>query len=60
LAPAALQRVGQLHVGKAVLASRLNLTPEHFWRILGDLAKQQLIEVRGGSITILDAGRLRR
>lgn len=49
-----------LQVGKAVLASRLNLTPEHFSRVLHDLTGQQLIEVHGRSITILDVEKLRR
>jgi CRP-like cAMP-binding protein len=50
----------QLHVSKAVVASRLNLTPEHFSRILHDLTEQQLIEVHGRSITILTVENLRR
>jgi CRP-like cAMP-binding protein len=50
----------QLDVGKAVLASRLNLTPEHFSRILHDLTAQQLIEVHGRSIKILNVDRLRQ
>ena len=50
----------QLHVSKAVIASRLNLTPEHFSRILHDLTEQQLIEVHGRSITILTVENLRR
>lgn len=48
-----------LHVSKAVVASRLNLTPEHFSRILHDLIEQQLIEVHGRDITILDMEKLR-
>ena len=41
------------------MASRLNLTPEHFSRILHDLSGHGLIEVHGRGITILDAARLR-
>jgi CRP/FNR family transcriptional regulator, dissimilatory nitrate respiration regulator len=48
-----------LDVGKAVIASRLNLTPEHFSRILHDLADKQLIKVNGRKITILDVEKLR-
>lgn len=48
-----------LEVGKAVIASRLSLTPEHFSRILHDLADKQLITVNGRKITILDIQKLR-
>ena len=48
-----------LPVAKAVVASRLNLTPEHFSRILHELAEARLISVDGRAITILDATRLR-
>lgn len=48
-----------LPFGKAVLASRLNLTPEHFSRILHDLTENQLINVSGKNITILNIGKLR-
>lgn len=48
-----------LEVSKTVLASRLNLTPEHFSRILHDLAAKQLIAIEGRNITILDIERLR-
>ena len=48
-----------LEAGKAVIASRLNLTPEHFSRILHDLSFNQLINVRGREITILDMNKLR-
>jgi CRP-like cAMP-binding protein len=47
-----------LHASKAVVASRLNLTPEHFSRILHDLAGHGLIEVHGRGITVRDAARL--
>jgi len=46
-------------VGKGVIASRLNLTPQHFSRILHDLAAQGLIEVEGRKVRILDLERLR-
>lgn len=45
--------------GKGVLASRLNMTPEHFSRVLHDLSAAGLISVEGKSIRILDAERLR-
>lgn len=48
-----------LPFSKAVLASRLNLTPEHFSRILHDLAERGLIAVNGKSITIPDVEKLR-
>ncbi|HLV28643.1 MAG TPA: Crp/Fnr family transcriptional regulator [Burkholderiaceae bacterium] len=44
----------RLEVGKNVIASRLNLTPEHFSRILHDLSSKGLIRVDGRYITILD------
>jgi CRP-like cAMP-binding protein len=43
---------------KSVIASRLNLTLEHFSRILHELSAQGLIEVRGRSVHIRDVGRL--
>jgi CRP-like cAMP-binding protein len=49
----------RLTPGKSVLASRLNMTPEHFSRILHDLAEQGLIEVSGRSIRVPDVARLR-
>ncbi len=48
-----------LQVSKTVIASRLNLTPEHFSRILHDLSQRQLIQVSGRHITILDIEKLR-
>ncbi len=48
-----------LEANKSVIASRLNLTPEHFSRVLHLLAAKQLISVSGKSITILDMERLR-
>jgi CRP/FNR family transcriptional regulator, dissimilatory nitrate respiration regulator len=49
----------ELPTSKTVVASRLNLTPEHFSRILHDLADQALIEVNGREITILSVEKLR-
>ncbi len=48
-----------LATSKGVLASRLNITREHFSRILHDLSGAGLIEVHGRTIRILDAERLR-
>jgi CRP-like cAMP-binding protein len=48
-----------LATSKGVLASRLNITREHFSRILHDLSAAGLIEVRGRIIRILDPERLR-
>jgi CRP-like cAMP-binding protein len=45
--------------GKSVIASRLNMTPEHFSRILHDLAASGLIRINGRSIGIPDLERLR-
>lgn len=50
----------RLQVSKTVLASRLNLTPEHFSRILHDLAGKQMISVDGRDITIRDIEKMRR
>jgi CRP-like cAMP-binding protein len=48
-----------LSPGKSVIASRLNMTPEHFSRILHDLAVNGLIEVDGRMVRIRDLARLR-
>lgn len=48
-----------LPVSKGVLASRLNLTPEHFSRILHDLADAGLISVEGRNVHIPDIEKLR-
>lgn len=48
-----------LQANKAVIASRLNLTPEHFSRVLHMLSSKQLITVSGKTITILDIEKLR-
>ena len=44
---------------KSLIASRLNLTPEYFSRILHELAAEGLVAIEGREISILDAGRLR-
>ncbi|HEY5637996.1 MAG TPA: Crp/Fnr family transcriptional regulator [Burkholderiales bacterium] len=44
--------------GKSVIASRLNMTPEHFSRILHELSQHGLIEVNGRVIRIPDLARL--
>lgn len=49
----------ELSAGKSVVASRLNMTPEHFSRVLHDLAAAGLIEVDGRLVRILDIGGLR-
>ena len=49
----------ELPTRKSIIASRLNLTPEHFSRILHDLDKAGLIKVEGRSVVILDVERLR-
>ncbi|MFZ1907908.1 MAG: Crp/Fnr family transcriptional regulator [Burkholderiales bacterium] len=48
-----------LPASKGVIASRLNLTQEHFSRILHDLAAIDLIRVAGRDITIPDVAQLR-
>lgn len=48
-----------LATSKLVIASRLNLTPETFSRILNDLSHHRLIEVRGRTIHIPDLRQLR-
>ena len=49
----------ELATSKSVLASRLNITREHFSRILHELSADGLIEVRGRTIRIPDPARLR-
>jgi CRP-like cAMP-binding protein len=44
---------------KSVIASRLNITPEHFSRILHELTEAQLIEVTGRTVRILYMEKLR-
>ncbi len=48
-----------LPASKSVVASRLNLTPEHFSRILHELVATGLIAVEGREVTIPDVARLR-
>ena len=50
----------RLPASKTVIASRLNLTPEHFSRILHELTDAGLIRVEGRSFHILDVEGLRR
>lgn len=44
---------------KQTIASQLNLAPETFSRVLGHLTSAGLIQVKGRTITVLDANRLR-
>jgi CRP/FNR family transcriptional regulator, dissimilatory nitrate respiration regulator len=48
-----------LAASKSVLASRLNITREHFSRILNELSRAGLIRVSGRSIRVLDPAGLR-
>jgi len=48
-----------LSAGKSVIASRLNMTPEHFSRILHELSAAGLIEVNGPVVRIPDLARLK-
>ena len=48
-----------LPTSKAVMASRLNVTPEHLSRILHDLVAAGLIEVNGREVRIIDVDGLR-
>jgi CRP/FNR family transcriptional regulator, dissimilatory nitrate respiration regulator len=57
--PASAKLEVTLPAAKGVIASRLNLTQEHFSRILHELVAQGLIEVRGRAITIPDVQKLR-
>ena len=49
----------RLTPGKSVIASRLNMTPEHFSRILHELGNAGLIEIQGRTVRIPDLARLR-
>jgi CRP-like cAMP-binding protein len=49
----------RLPTSKNIIASRLNLTPQHFSRILHELTEAALIQVEGRTIRILDVDRLR-
>lgn len=59
VAPGATTLTVTLPAAKGVIASRLNLTQEHFSRILHDLSAAGLIEVHGREVRILDCQRLR-
>ena len=48
-----------LPTSKGIIASRLNLTQEHFSRILHELSENGLIIVEGRKINIPDVGKLR-
>ena len=48
-----------LNTSKNIIASRLNLTPEHFSRVLHELTNAALITVEGRRVHILDVERLR-
>ena len=50
----------KLPVGKAVIASRLSMTPEYFSRVLHELESQGLITIDKRKITIPDRARLTR
>jgi CRP/FNR family transcriptional regulator, dissimilatory nitrate respiration regulator len=49
----------RLPANKGIIASRLNLTPETFSRILHDLARSNLISINGKTVHILDEEKLR-
>ncbi|GLU33668.1 Crp/Fnr family transcriptional regulator [Trinickia caryophylli] len=51
------QRV-RLEADKRLIASRLNVTPEHFSRILRELSHRDLVRISGREITIPDLCRL--
>jgi CRP-like cAMP-binding protein len=48
-----------LSVSKRLVASRLNITPEYFSRVLHDLVRRGLLRVDGREIEIVDADGLR-
>src|SRR5690606_4025220 len=50
----------RLPTSKGTIASRLNLTQEHFSRILHELTNTGLIQVEGRTIHIPDIGKLRK
>lgn len=61
-APADSEQPGmrvQLEAGKKMVASRLNLTPEHFSRILHELGTRGLVVIHGREIVIPDPSKLR-
>ncbi|MFT0531337.1 Crp/Fnr family transcriptional regulator [Castellaniella hirudinis] len=49
----------RIEISKSVIASRLNLTPEHFSRTLRELSERGMIRVRGREFTILSVDGLR-
>lgn len=49
----------RLSVSKRLVASRLNITPEYFSRVLNDLTRRELVRVEGRDIAILDVDGLR-
>jgi CRP-like cAMP-binding protein len=49
----------QLAASKKMIASRLNMTPEYFSRVLHELVARDMIALRGREVTILDLERLR-
>jgi len=49
----------ELSAGKSVVASRLNMTPEHFSRVLHELSAAGLIDVDGRTVHIRDLEGLR-
>ncbi|MGE5115828.1 MAG: Crp/Fnr family transcriptional regulator [Betaproteobacteria bacterium] len=51
-------QVVTLPAPKAAIASHLNLTPEHFSRVLHELASEGLLQVHGRRITLPDPARL--
>ena len=51
-------RIVTLPATKAAIASQLNLTPEHFSRLLHELAAAGLLQVQGRQITVPDVARL--
>ena len=51
-------RLVTLPATKAAVASQLNLTPEHFSRLLHELAGAGLLQVEGRRITVPDVSRL--
>ncbi len=59
LASAAESYSVTLPTSKAIVASRLNLTPEHFSRILHELAEAGLISVEGREVAIREVAKLR-
>jgi CRP-like cAMP-binding protein len=59
LADASASYTVTLPTSKAIVASRLNLTPEHFSRIVHELAEAGLVAVDGREVRIVDVAKLR-